>query len=90
MESTVYIHLLHHNQTVGIAAIAVSAGAQLGDGDIPPNLLLGHDLLLQPCGRPLGELVVPLLLHPLVGLDVVPHHLRRLPLLDHTDVDVGA
>jgi hypothetical protein len=88
----IYVHLLHHDQTVRIASISVSitAGAQFRNSDISPNLLLGDDLLLQPRGSALGELVVPLLPNPLIRLDVITHHLRRLTLLNNTDIDVGA
>ena len=91
--STIDVHLLHHDQTIRITSTSVSISTrrpELRHGDISPNLLLGDDLLLQPRRRALGELVVPLLLDPLVRLDVIAHHLRRLALLDHADIDVGA
>lgn len=87
------VHLLHHDQTVRITSASVSIpsrGWQLRHGDVSPDLLLGDDLLLQPGGGALGELVIALLLDALVGLDVVAHHLGGLALLDHADVDVGA
>ena len=89
---TIYVHLLHHNQTVRIASVpvSISARAYFRNGDISPKLLLRDDFLLQPRGSALGELVVPLLPDPLVRLDVIAHHLGRFALLNDTDVDVGA
>ncbi len=89
--SSIHVHLLHDDQAVRIASASIAARrCQLGDGGVSPDLLLGDDLLLQPGGGALGELVVALLPDPLVGLDIVAHHLGRLALLDHADVDVGA
>lgn len=57
---------------------------------VPPQILLRNDLLVQIRRRALAELVVSLLPHALVGLDVVPHHLRGFALLNNTYVDVAA
>ena len=57
---------------------------------IPPDFLLGDDLLVQVGCRASWELVIPLLLDPLVWLDVVSQQLRGLLLLDHTNVHTAS
>lgn len=81
------IHLLYHNQRIRVRS---GPAPQFVHGHIPPNILLTYDPLVQerrctPC-----ELVIPLLLDPLVRLDVIPQQLRRLLLLDHAHIYVTA
>jgi hypothetical protein len=57
---------------------------------IPPDFLLGDDLLIQVGCRASWELVIPFLLDPLVRLDVVSQQLRGLLLLDHTHVHIAS
>jgi hypothetical protein len=57
---------------------------------IPPDFLLGDNLLVQVGCRAPRKLVIPLLLDPLVWLDVVSHHLRGLPFLDHTHIHIAS
>jgi hypothetical protein len=62
---------------------------QLVDGDVLADLLLGDDLLLEHGGGALCKLVVPLLLAPRVGCEVVPHQ-RRLLLGDDRNIDIAS
>lgn len=55
--------------------------------NILTDLLLRNDLLVQHRRRPPRELIALLLLLPLVGLDVIPHHRRHI-LRDHAHIHI--
>ena len=73
------IHLLHNHNII--------VRRQLLHRHILANLLLRDDLLVQYRRRAPLEFIAPLLVLPLIRLDIIPHQ-RRLLRRNHTDIHI--